>query len=304
MEEENSTRRKELFELIKASTDIKERSAAIKELGELGGPESVELLLNLLAPKQLREAQKKETVPMTGHGCKIISPLKTTSKITKALPIPSTSRYAVTPPGMYDSMIAGMRRDIRMARAGYEASISAALELIGAPAIPKLLEALQKEGTASVAAMTLSKAGLDRKQATEVLSLIQETKSLFIRRQAISLLVDVRDYRVVPVLMGSLKAYPDSTEATQLRTLLRRAQNLEEVSAFEDHFNKRINSMKKGKKSRTYLELHSKFFMKLRNEITGRKNELAGKKDILLPEKPKPPPRGKVFRMLKYNLNC
>jgi hypothetical protein len=101
--------------------------------------------------------------------------------------------------------------------------------------------------------------------------------------------------------MRSLNKYSELNSPDHLQKLIRKARTLEEVSVFEDQFNKTISSLKNEPKGRKYLKTNVLVFLKIQKSITERKNELVGKKDMLFPDRPKPPKGGEFFAAIRHN---
>jgi hypothetical protein len=187
---------------------------------------------------------------------------------------------------------------------GFGINLKAVIELekIGKHAVPALIEALKNEDFWALQA-TIVTLRLIR-DSSAVPALINTLKNVdwIVCSNVVYALGLIGDPSAIPALIKVMKGggkYLPEKAAEALGHIINNFKNIDDVERFEAYLSEYLNDMKKkgaDKKEIMNIRLN---FAELKMKIAEKKNELTGKKDILLPDKPKPPEKGRMYNQLR-----
>jgi hypothetical protein len=171
---------------------------------------------------------------------------------------------------------------------------------IGEPAMIPLIGALEHESW-EVRMWSVRALG-EMKDERAVMPLICALKdnSWPVRNEA-GVLIEMGDTVVMPLICAledeNLNLRGEA--AWLLEKLFNKYKKVEEVQKFEDNLIEGLARLKKKCRDKREVKKIKFHVAKWRMKAAEKKNELAGKKDILLPDKPKPPKKGQMFNRLR-----
>jgi hypothetical protein len=152
----------------------------------------------------------------------------------------------------------------------------------------------------------------ERWKAAEVLGLIRDASAVPVLIDALKdteMVVPENAARALvnigrPAVLALVVALKNESTVIQhhatvsLKKILANCKGIDYVREFEDRLTEGFDELKKDQSKREIRKLEFDF-AKWKMIAANKKNEFAGKKDILLPDKPKPPKKGQMFHRIR-----
>jgi HEAT repeat protein len=178
-----------------------------------------------------------------------------------------------------------------------------ALERIGKSATPALIDLLQDEEKEMRYDAALILGAIGSTSAIPTLTYVLKNEEI-LWNSAIEALGYIGDFSTVPVLMETMnRKHFEVPSANALKRVIKKCKNPSELIDLEDRLTASLGKLRKRCQDKREAKKAVLKVAELKMEIADRKNELAGKKDILLPDKPKPPKKGQMFNQLRRARN-